>query len=236
MIDDSPTERAAIEAGLPGVRLLGSHLYYLKRILLWSSETQQSVITSESSRRTELTHTQLRRELDRKKLSHKEFLHTLRLRVMLSVLQTTKNLHMNRALELFNKTNQFNTRGARYTLEQCHQHFIAGRKLFLVHAEDRFSQYGLIAAAWVHKNCIDHMVMSCRALGFGVEDALLAYVAHRLAQENAEVMLGHLQKTDVNVACRRLYGRNGFSQVEDNPVLWTRPLAVPVAVPLTSPS
>ncbi len=49
MIDDNPVERAAIQAALPGVRVLGRHLYYLKRILLWSSETQRSVITRESA-------------------------------------------------------------------------------------------------------------------------------------------------------------------------------------------
>ena len=66
MIDDNPVERAAIQAGLPGVRVLGSHLYYLKRILLWSSETQQSVITRESGRKTEMIQAQLQRESVRK--------------------------------------------------------------------------------------------------------------------------------------------------------------------------
>src|SRR6202453_1799537 len=182
MIDDNPVERAAIEAGLPGVRVLGSHLYYLKRILLWSSETQQPVLTPESGRKTEMVHAQLQRESVRKTLSHEEFLQTLLLRMSLSVLHDTKDLNMSRALELFNKTNQFNTTGARYTLEQCHQHFIAGRRLYVLHAEDRFTQYGLIGAAWVEQNCVHHMVMSCRALGLGLEDAFLAHLANRLAR------------------------------------------------------
>ncbi len=239
MIDDNPVERAAIQAGLPGVRVLGSHLYYLKRILLWSPETQQRVITRESGHKTEMIHAQLQRESVRKRLSHEEFLQTLRLRVSLSVLHATTDLHMSRALELFNKTNQFNTTGARYTLEQCHQHFVAGCQLYVLQAEDRFTQYGLIGAAWVHQNCIDHMVMSCRALGLGIEDAFLAYMANRLAREKATVMLSQLQPTDANIACRQLYSRNGFTQVENNPVLWSRPLAVPLVLPphvsLTAP-
>lgn len=231
MIDDNPVERAAIHAGLPGVRVLGSHLYYLKRILLWSPETQQRAMTRESLHKTEMMHAQLQRESVRKRLSREEFLQTLRLRVSLSVLHATKDLHMSRALELFNKTNQFNTTGARYTLEQCHQRFVAGHQLYVLQAEDRFTQYGLIGAAWVHQNCIDHMVMSCRALGLGIEDAFLACTANRLARENATVMLGRLQPTDANIACRQLYSRNGFAQVESNPTLWSRPLAVPLALP-----
>jgi FkbH-like protein len=231
VIDDNPVERAAIQAGLPGVRVLGSHLYYLKRILLWSSETQQRVITQESSRKTEMVHAHLERESARKTLSHEEFLQTLGLRVSLSILHDTNNLHMNRALELFNKTNQFNTTGARYTLEQCHQHFAAGRLLYVLQAEDRFTQYGLVAAAWVHQNCIHHMVLSCRALGLGIEDAFLACISHQMAREKATIMLGRLQPTGANIACRQLYSRNGFIQEEVNSVLWSRPLTSLVVLP-----
>jgi FkbH-like protein len=239
MIDDNPVERAAIQAGLPGVRVLGSHLYYLKRILLWSSETQQPALTRESTRKTEMVHAQLQRDSVRKTLSHDEFLQTLDLHVSLSILHDTKDLHMSRALELFNKTNQFNTTGARYTLEQCHQHFAGGRRLYVLQAEDRFTPYGLIGAAWVQENCIHHMVMSCRALGLGIEDAFLAHIANRMAREKATLMLGCLQPTEANIACRRLYSRNGFVPVEENSVLWSRPLAsllvFPPHIALTQP-
>ena len=231
MIDDNPVERAGIRAGLPGVRVLGSHLYYLKRVLLWSSETQQRVITMESGRKTEMVHAQLHRESVRKTLSNEEFLRTLRLQVSLSVLHSTKDLHMSRVIELFNKTNQFNTTGTRYTLEQCHEHFVAGHLLYVLQAEDRFTQYGLIGAAWMRENCIEHMVMSCRALGLGIEDSFLAYVSNRLRGGSTTIMLGKLQPTEANIACRQFYGRNGFTQVEDNPVLWSRSLEVPVGFP-----
>ena len=183
MVDDNPVERAAIQAELPGVRVLGSQLYYLKRILLWSPETQQPVITLESGRKTEMVQAQLQRESARKQLSHQEFLQTLNLRVAISMVRATRDLRLGRALELFNKTNQFNTSGARYTLEQCHQSFAAGRQLYLLQAGDRFTQYGLIGAAWVRQNYIEHLVMSCRALGLGIEDSFLAFLANRLARE-----------------------------------------------------
>jgi FkbH-like protein len=232
MIDDNPVERAAIQAGLPRVRVLGKHLYYLKRQLLWSAETQQRVITQESGRKTEMMHAQLARESVRKALSHDEFLKTLELRMTISRVRSTTDLHMSRALELFNKTNQFNTTGTRYTLEQCHQHFVSGLELYVVLAEDRFTQYGLIGAAWVLKNRVEHMVMSCRALGLGIEDAFLAHIGDLLAADNTEVMLGQLQPTDANVACRLLYSRNGFAQVEDSPTLWSRRLTVPMQSPV----
>jgi FkbH-like protein len=231
MIDDNPVERAAIVAGVPGVRVLGSQLYYLKRILLWSAETQTCVITPESVRKTEMVQAQLQRESVRKKLSHTEFLQTLQLRVTVAVLRHAKDVHMNRALELFNKTNQFNTTGARYTLEQCHQRFAAGGQLYVIQAEDRFTQYGLVGAAWVNQNCVEHMVMSCRALGLGIEDSFLAWLANRPVAAAVTTLLGQLQPTEANLACQTFYRRNGFRQMEHNPALWSRPLALPFGLP-----
>jgi FkbH-like protein len=230
MIDDNPSERAAIQAALPKVRVLGKHLYYLKRVLLWSAETQQRAISAESARRTEMMRAQSRRDSGRKELSEEEFLQSLSLRASISRLHSTSDLHMSRALELFNKTNQFNTTGERYTLEDCHQRFAAGYQLYVGTAEDRFTQYGLVAAAWMLRNCVDHVVMSCRALGLGLEDALLAYLATRLADPRGN-LLAKLQRTEANLACREIYSRNGFTQVVENPILWARSLENPLQCP-----
>ncbi len=225
MVDDNPVERASIQASLPEVRVLGSQLYYLKRILLWSPETQQGSITRESGRKTEMVLAQLQRESARKALSHQEFLHTLQLCVSLSAIGSTRDVRMNRALELFNKTNQFNTRGLRYSLEDCHRFFAEGRTLHVIEAEDRFTQYGLVGAAWMRGNCVDHFVMSCRALGMGVEDTFIALTARRLSEEGHDAMHGSLQATDANFACRHLYSRNGFALAGAGSATWSRTLA-----------
>jgi len=224
MVDDNPVERAAVQAGVPGVRVLGSQLYYLKRVLLWAAETQQAVLTRESGQKTEMVQAQLLRESVRKKLSPTEFLQTLQLRVTLSVVRDPKNVHLSRALELFNKTNQFNTTGVRYTLAQCHQHFAAGGKLYVIQAEDRFTQYGLVGAAWVQQNCIEHLVLSCRALGLGIEEAFLAFIGNQLIDEKATTLVGQMLVTEANLVCRQFYYRNGFSQLVANPQLWSQPL------------
>jgi FkbH-like protein len=231
MIDDNPAERAAVQAAWPKVRVLGKHLYYLKRVLLWSAETQQRVISAESARRTEMMHAQLRRDSVRRELPQEELLQSLNLRASISRVRSTSDLHMSRALELFNKTNQFNTTGERYTLEDCHRRFAAGYELYVGTAEDRFTQYGLVTAAWMLRNCVDHVVMSCRALGLGLEDALLAYLTTRLADPTSASLLAKLQPTDANLACREIYRRNGFTQVVEDPIFWTRSLQNPMHCP-----
>jgi FkbH-like protein len=231
MIDDNAAERAAVQAALPKVRVLGKHLYYLKRVLLWSAETQQRAISAESAHRTEMMHAQSRRDSVRKELSQEEFLQALNLRASIARVSSTSDLHMSRALELFNKTNQFNTTGERYTLAQCHERFVAGYELYVGTAEDRFTRYGLVTAAWMLRNCIDHVVMSCRALGLGLEDALLAYLTTRLADPRSGILLARLQPTDANLACREIYSRNGFTQVLENPTFWARSLDNPLHSP-----
>jgi FkbH-like protein len=234
MIDDNPVERAAVSGGLPGLRTLGSHPYYLKRILLWSAETQQPALTGESVRRTEMAQAQVRRETVRMSLPHDEFLSTLELRARVARVRSVSDLHMKRALELLNRTNQFNTTGARHTLEQCHRKFELDEALYVMTAEDRFTQYGLIGAAWTAANCIDQLVMSCRALGLGLEDAFLAYLAGELASPTGpkhETILGRLLHTEANMACRPVYGRNGFIPVDGDPALWRRPGAQALRCP-----
>jgi FkbH-like protein len=227
MIDDNPVERAAIQAGLPGLRVLGAHPYYLKRTLLWSAETQQPSITWESGLRTEMAQAQVRREAVRKALPQAEFLASLALRASVAPVRSVGSLHMTRALELLNKTNQFNTTGARHTLEQCHRRFEGGEQLHVMIAEDRFTKYGLIAAAWMARDCIDQMVMSCRALGLGLEDAFLSY----LVNGKHETIFGRLLPTEANMACRPIYSRNGFVPVDGDPNLWRREAAPPIRRP-----
>ena len=238
MIDDNPAERAAIREQLPDVRVLGSHPYYLKRILLWAPETQRSVTSQESACKADLVRAQLQREDVRKTMSHEQFLQTLELAVSISIIRNANDVFLHRALELLNKTNQFNMTGARYTFEQCHQLLATGHQLHILHAEDRFTQYGLIGAAWVSHNCVEQFVVSCRALGLGVEDAFLANLSRELAVAKWTVVLGKLVPTDTNMACREVYrqtvsrsseGMQGFG-----PVLFLAPFEAPRHVAITT--
>jgi predicted enzyme involved in methoxymalonyl-ACP biosynthesis len=77
------------------------------------------------------------------------------------------------------------------------------------------------------RDCIDQMVMSCRALGLGLEDAFLSY----LAGGKHETIFGRLLPTEANMACRPIYSRNGFVPVEGNPTLWCRAAAPAIPRP-----
>ena len=101
----------------------------------------------------------------------------------------------------------------------------------MLEATDRFTHYGLIGAAWVHQGCVEHFVLSCRALGLGIEESFLAALARQLAAEGRTSLSGRLVPTDANLACRQVFSRNGFAPVDGNPALWSRSLATPLPLP-----
>jgi len=95
-----------------------------------------------------------------------------------------------RALELINKTNQFNLNGKRHTEASWHQ-YLSDPKVFLmlVSYEDKFGPLGKIAVmagrAENGKLAIDHWVMSCRAFSRRIEHGCLQRVFENFRAQQA---------------------------------------------------
>jgi FkbH-like protein len=217
-IDDNPIETAAVQAAFPGIRTLGSDPYYLKRVLLWSSETQNVVITDESARRTEMIQSQVKREDIRGKLNRADFLESLNLRISISKVSTREDKRFPRALELINKTNQFNTNGERWTAEMSDRHFARGGVFFTFEVRDDYARYGLVGVLIVQDSLIRQFVMSCRVFGLEVEVAAVVTVANQLFDFQYQEIQAQVTETKANVQCRDVYGRCGFTGVGGN---WT---------------
>jgi FkbH-like protein len=114
-LDDNPVERALMKSVHPLVRVIEAPHIDWRRILLWSPEMQVDVITEESTSRNVMIQAQVQRESDRLKMGLEEFLRSLDLRVELNRIDRAEGPQFQRALELVNKTNQFNTTGRRWT-------------------------------------------------------------------------------------------------------------------------
>jgi len=211
-VDDNPVERAAMQASFPEIRCLGAHPYYLRRILLWSAETQTPFISDESTRRTEMVQAQIVRDQQQSSMSREAFLATLALSMNFIDIRSTTDRHFPRALELINKTNQFNTTGGRLTQQECLGLFDTGHIFHAFELQDRFSSYGLVGVAIVANGHIRQFVMSCRVLGLGAEDALLAHIATRAVASGQDFISGDYIATQLNAPSRDLYARHGFTE------------------------
>jgi FkbH-like protein len=209
-IDDNPVERAAVQAALPDIRVLGADQYYLRRILLWAAETQVPMVTDESARRTEMVRAGALRETTRQRMPRGEFLASLGLNVRMIEIADSGHKSFPRAFELINKTNQFNTTGRRWTQEAMRAALAGGTVLYAFEVEDRFSKYGLVGVVVADGSRIVQMVMSCRVVGLDVELAAMAEVLRRMRARGAKTVTAQLIETEANLLCRTLFDRCGF--------------------------
>jgi FkbH-like protein len=233
-IDDNPVEREAVKAAFPEVRALGGTPLAWRRVLLWAAETQRADITAESTKRTEMVQAQIQREQQRQAMTQEEFLPSLKLRMNMFTINDIKHPRFARALELINKTNQFNTTGKRWTLEECVAAFGGGTVFHAFELVDIYTDYGLVGVLVTTGDRIGQFVMSCRVLGLEVEAAALAEMVRWLRRQEAKQIYASMEETPRNLPCRHVYAGLGFTAVPGGWMLAT-PLvpAVPGHIQLT---
>jgi FkbH-like protein len=215
-VDDNPREREEIRSAFPEIRVLGAQPYQLKRVLLWSSETQVAFVSGESSRRTQMVQGQISRERERKKVSREDFLSGLGLEARILEIRPDDLSRASRAIELLNKTNQFNTTSKRWTVEEFQALSCGEREMVGFTVRDKFTDYGMVGVIVLHRGAacmrVEQVVMSCRVFGLDVELAVLAAILQRSGQRSVE---GLLQKTSTNQPCWGLFPSLGFVEVGD---------------------
>jgi FkbH-like protein len=217
-VDDHPVERERVRQALPQVAVLGEDLFSLRRTLLGDPRLQVLKVTEESATRTDLVKAQLGRDHERAASGDSEdFLASLQ--VAYAFERPTAGPALERAAELFARTTQFNTTGRRFSESELARHAQAGG-LFVGSCQDRFGDYGLVAAAVVEDGEIVALAMSCRVIGLGVEHRFLAFILDVMADAHT-LALARIIDTARNGPVRHLYADHGF---ERDGEVWRRSL------------
>ena len=151
-----------------------------------------------------------RQDSERQALSPEDFQREQRTAVALATINDAATPRFERAFELLNKTNQFNTTGQRWRRPECAALFARGGKFIVFDVEDRFTAYGLVGVVLVKDNAIVQWAMSCRVIGMRVEQAAMAAIVQSLREPGARDIFGALIETDANHACRHLFAESGF--------------------------
>ena len=194
------------------MRVLGENPYTIRRILMWSSETQIPRLTTESSTREEMVRRQVQRNSMATTMSRDAFLAQLQCSLRLGVLTTRDDKHFGRCFELINKTNQFNTTGQRWTAVDIDQFLKDGGRIVYFHVSDKFVDYGLVGVVLIRGAQIVQYVMSCRVLGLGVEQAAIVEIARLCRAAGGGELVAEIIETTHNAPCRQLYTQSGFQQ------------------------
>lgn len=211
-IDDNPLEIAEVQRAFPSMRTLTGDPDKWRMNLLYSAPLQVAKISEEAVRRTDL----IRAKIERQKLAgttdREGYLRDLQLRVDIRTLANSEDRHFDRALELLNRTNQFNTTGKRWTASELQGFMAEGGTVYILRAADRFADHGLVAVALLRGDCLVQMVLSCRVFGLELEDALLAQVL--VDHPTAGVLQAEWQETGRNATAQQFLERHFYLESE----------------------
>jgi FkbH-like protein len=192
-IDDDPAECAEVRANCPEILTLQlpkeseSIPGFLNHV--WAFDHRKA--TDEDRQRTSFYRQQIARErIRRESPSLRDFLNHLELDVDISALSEPD---VKRVSELTFRTNQFNLTSVRRTETEIRQLCRSEKaECLIVRVKDRFGDYGLVGAVIFepHRDSliVDTFLLSCRALGRGVEHQMLA----RLGQMAKRRGLSHI--------------------------------------------
>ncbi|STX28747.1 saframycin Mx1 synthetase B [Legionella beliardensis] len=176
-IDDNPLECHAVKTALPDVEVIQfpKEQADIKQFLanIWSFDLPKK--TKEDSLRTEFYNQEKYRESIKKSaLNLNEFIKQLNLQINIAPL---KQEDISRVSQLSMRTNQFNTTTIRRDESQIID-FVKqeNSNIYTVSVADKFGDYGLVGVLMIYwlkdRLVVDSMLLSCRALGRGVEQQM----------------------------------------------------------------
>lgn len=217
--DDNPAERALVRQELPQVAVLevpADPAGYVRCLSASGVFDVVSFTDDDRKRAGQYEANAKREEAAGRATDMVSFLMGLDMRMPL---RPVSEADLPRVTQLINKTNQFNLTTRRYTEAEVRALARApGVVAFSARLLDRFGDNGLISvliakplvAAERATYLIDTWLMSCRVLGRGVEQALLAELVSACRAKGAEQLVGEFLPTAKNAMVKDLYPRLGF--------------------------
>lgn len=220
LLDDNPVERALVEENVPGVRALDSTDPFAWRSLRRWLELPSTKLTEEARARTQMyREAASRRSAMGAEHDYEKMMASLELRAEIRPAEASD---LDRLVELIQRTNQFNTTTRRRSIAEIRSLLESNRhELHVASLADRFGDLGIVAIAIVelHEDGsaeIDSFIMSCRAMGFGLEQLLL----HQLTAGRADLTwTADFHATERNGPAASLYPNAGFESADGE--LWT---------------
>jgi FkbH-like protein len=220
-LDDSQAERELVRSQLPRVRVLDSTDPFTWRSIDRLLRFPNTKDTAEARNRTELYRQQAQRQ---EALSGAFDYPTMMANLGLSLeFRRATRRDLDRLTELVQRTNQFNTTTRRYTRQQLQDFMASDRhRVHVATLADKFGSMGLVLTVIVERRgeeaVVDSVVMSCRAMGFQLEHAVLRLAFD--AESDATRWVGLFVPTDRNTPAAGLFAECGFVAKDDH--AWVR--------------
>jgi FkbH-like protein len=216
MLDDNPAERMIVTRAIPQITALDPGqpaTWQMLEMWLALPATQQ---TPEARQRTQMyQEAAARRHALAGSSAYEQIMADLH---MAADFRKARPGDLDRLAELINRTNQFNTTTRRRSRSEISALLSSSRHaVYVTSFRDRFGDLGLVAAVIIERTgndlvVFDSVIMSCRAMGFGLEKLL---VRRTLDAEPAHSYCGLITPTERNKPAAGLFRDMGFNETAD---------------------
>ena len=220
-LDDNPVERELIRQVLPEVLTveMPKDASQYRATLEDLTDFELLAMTREDEMRVSQYQANRRRQaLEQSSGSLDDYLTSLEIKAEIGRASTH---HVARLVQMFNKTNQFNTTTRRYQTPDV-ERFIGSptHQVYVLDVADRFGDHGLVGTAVVREEgdtwVIDNVLLSCRAMGLSVETALLQQIHDAARARDVTRLVGEFVPTPKNKPSADFYSRHGFRSAGDD--------------------
>ncbi len=128
------------------------------------------------------------------------------------------NSNIERAIQLFNKTNQMNLSTRRLNREEFLEWIKEkNRFVFLYSLKDRFGDLGIIGLVSLEINLKDAMIvdfiLSCRAMGRNIENMILSHIRKFLIEKEKDSITAVYKKTSRNSPILDMLKKSDFEEI-----------------------
>ncbi len=220
--DDSSFERGLVKQEIPEVAvpdLPEDPIYYVD-FLKSLDFFNYHVLTSDDFKRNKTYQANKeRRKLEASFTDTTSFLRSLEMEVKI---KNVDDFSFPRAMQLVQKTNQFNVTTRRHSENEMRAFYSNPNYTILeMSVKDKFGDNGIVGTAILklekeeNRMCIDSFIMSCRVIGRNVESAFLSYIAKITLEKGVTLLGGEVVPTPKNEPCRDIYKRHNFENVQD---------------------
>ncbi len=219
-VDDNPTERELIKQVLPQVEVpdFPAKPYELMPFFKQLVEKYFRIyaVTSEDRTKTEQYRANALRQAEQSHFADLEtYLYSLDME--LDIIPADEH-NLPRIAQMTQKTNQFNLTTRRYTETDVQQRIDQGWRVFCMSVRDRFGDSGITAAVFLEPSDdvtvnIDSLLLSCRILGKGIEEAFIKTVFNLLRLDGYRHITAEYLPTAKNGQTADFYDRMGLTCV-----------------------
>ncbi|GAB3816767.1 hypothetical protein GCM10028820_16580 [Tessaracoccus terricola] len=216
LLDDNPVERSLVTETVAGVTALdpgASRTWEQLRLWLELPSTKR---TAEAANRTAMyRQAAKRRSAVSGQHDYPTMMRSLNLR---STVRPAVTRDLERLLELVQRTNQFNTTTRRRSAAEL-QDLMAddAHGVWVATLADRFGDLGTVAIGIFERaeRTVESFIMSCRAMGFGLETALLKVMLTEESRTDSGPVRGLFRPTERNRPASGLFRASGFEPGDD---------------------